>query len=253
MKRKQETVILTALILVISLLAGCAFLPTDGGAADTPAPEAAAAESASAEAEASAASEAPEVPEAPQEPAAAAPVKWSGIYRDFLLGGGYLVSGQTYEEGNPRFGIYDLDHNGVPELFATRGAMALANTEQYVYTIENNAVRFLGNAGHYESGFEYVKDARYPGLFNIWFHGGSGGVSYLAMVNGAYKETPVMEFQDGMEYTYTQLTDDDALYQFARDFYQPYSDVDPAKGGHLPMYTISEIESMGWDAFAGGF
>ena len=51
-----------ALILVISL-AGCDFLPAGGGAADTPAPDAAAAESVSAETEAPAAPEAtPEQP-----------------------------------------------------------------------------------------------------------------------------------------------------------------------------------------------
>lgn len=250
MKRKQETAILTALILVISLLAGCAFLPTGGGTADTPAPEAVAAESASTETEAPAASEAPE---APQEPAAAAPVDWSGIYRDFLLGGGYLASGQAYDDGNPRFGLYDLDQNGIPELLATRGALAMVDNTQYVYTIENNAVRFLGTAGMYETGFEYVYDARYPGLFNTWVHTGSGGVSYLTLVNGVYQETQVLEYHDGMEFTYTQLTDDDALYQFARAFYHGYGEIDPAAGDHLPMYPIPDIQSMGWDAFAGAF
>lgn len=243
----NQKALLTALALnLVISLAGCDFLPAGGGAADTPAPDAAAAESVSAE------TEAPAAPEAtPEQPAQA--VDWSGIYCDFLLGGGYLTSGQTYEGEYARFGLYDLDQNGVPELFATRGAFTMMDHEQYVYTIENNAVRFVGNAGMYETGFEYVYDSRYPGLFNTWIHTGSGGVSYLTLVNGVYRETQVLEFQDGMEYTYTQLTDDDALYQFARDLYQTYSDLDPSKGGHLPMYTISEIESMGWDAFAGSF
>ena len=34
MKRKQGTVMITALILLAALLAGCAFQPTGGGAAD---------------------------------------------------------------------------------------------------------------------------------------------------------------------------------------------------------------------------
>lgn len=249
MKRKQGISFLLALMLLVALLAGCSFLSSGSSTADTPAPEKTAEQSSAAVPEQT---RAPAAPEAPQEPAVK-PVDWSGIYRDFLLGGGYLTSGQTYDDGNPRFGLYDLDQNGVPELLATRGALAMVDHEQYVYTIENNAVRFLGTAGMYETGFDYAYDSRYPGLFNTWVHTGSGGVSYLTLVNGVYKETEVLEYHDGAEFTYTQLTDDDALYQFARSFYYGYGEINPSDGNRLPMYPISDIESMGWDTFAGSF
>ena len=122
MKRKQGISFLLALMLLAALLAGCSFQSSGGSTADTPAPEKTAEQSSAA------------VPEAPQEPAVES-VDWSGIYRDFLLGGGYLTSGQTYDDGNPRFGLYDLDQNGVPELLATRGALAMADHEQYSHVI----------------------------------------------------------------------------------------------------------------------
>lgn len=268
MKRMQGISVLLALTLLFALLAGCAFLPSGGNAADTPAPEETAQASASAETEAPAASEAPEAPPQP----AAETADWSAAYREFVLNGGFLSSGQEYggkllgEAGqsydNVRFALYDLDRSGVPELLAQKGGMIRLEMCQYVYTFEDGAVRFLGRVGAYEDGYALAPDSEYHGLFNIWMQMGCGDCSYVTVENGELQVTKVYSFEPNTNgsdptnnFLFTQVTEDDTLCQLAMKVYAPYHS---SMGSHenenrLPMYTIDEISGMGWDAFAGDF
>ena len=201
---------------------------------------------------------------------------WSVAYREFVLNGGFLSSGQEYGGMSfggtepsyeyVQFGLYDLDRNGVPELLAEKGATSRAAMSQYVYTFENGAVRFLGHVGAYETGYEFAPDSDYHGLFNIWMQMGCGDCSYVTVENGELQVTTVYSYQENVDrsdpnnpvwdgFLFTQVTEDDALYQLAMEVFEPYhnNSGDQILENGLPMYTIEEINGMGWNAFAGAF
>ena len=183
---------------------------------------------------------------------------WSAAYRGFVLDRGFAASGQEYgAEDRVRFGLYDMDLDGVPELIAYKGGASRAEEGKYVYTFSENQIRFLGKLGVYEKEVFYAPGSPYSGLFDDWMQMGEGDARYASYQDGRYEETIVYTFRmrtapdSNGNYEYDRKTDDDNLNQTAHNIFQTYSHVaqDANHPFVLPAPHLSEIESMGWDAF----
>ena len=175
---------------------------------------------------------------------------WSELYRTFVMDGRYLELGQRYElEEIPywdpiMFALYDMDGDGIPELFIFNGGLSMAERTNYVYTLSGNYVVYAGAAGFRESVLTYIADTRYPGVFcedgnmgyyRTYYYYFSDGVVQIEFVSAIeYEDTSAMD-----EYTETRETEDEALYDASKTTHE-----------RLQFYSLAEIQSMTWDEFA---
>ncbi len=149
---------------------------------------------------------------------------WSSQYESFVLNQEYLQSGLNFNSDaytQPRFGLFDLDQNGVPELFAYNGGPSLAASTDYVFTYESWGVNYIGNVGYRGCELYYYEGSTYSGLF---CSDGNNGV---------------------LRTTYYELRDGNIT---SRDIQEIGANLDSTQR-ILPFFTIDEIRNMGWDAF----
>ncbi len=184
---------------------------------------------------------------------------WSDAYNDFILGGKYKnwkgpdSFDNIWEEPDnpPKFGLYDIDRNGIPELLAG-GNEAMASNCYHVFTFVNGMVQFCGNAGFESSDLFVIPDCEYVGVF---CHDGKQDIYttvYYELVDARIAEHPVREWQHqwipkGEDYINTpgdpiRLTGDERLFQatFAHHV------------SKLLQYTKVQIQRMGWENFLSG-
>ena len=189
---------------------------------------------------------------------------WIGIYSSFILDGGYWNSGEEYwgddRFDSVKFAIYDLDQNDVPELIAFNNGPDMATMTNYIYTCQDTApdeeIRFLGNAGIRGFGFVYAPDSAYTGLFT---EGGNMGYftgEYFTIENGELHSEHVLDSigdYSGSEPVYTdeQYTEDDVLFDTFSGFFPDHYEEKGLR--ELIMYSVDEIESMGWEAFLSAY
>lgn len=183
---------------------------------------------------------------------------WSEAFYSFALGNKYTISGQIYGTyASIRFGLHDLDGDGVPELIAFNGGPSgMAGMTNYVYAYRNGKVTYLGDAGFRIGEFVYASGSGYPGLY---FQSGNSGYYpgyYYTVQNGRLKEELVLEtrerFQDDYITLYdTQKTSDNTLYGlFSGLFTENYDDWLSKRGrAEMSMLTIAELRIKGWDNF----
>ena len=168
---------------------------------------------------------------------------WSAAYREFVLNDGFLSSEDLYgslsDYSFVKFGLYDLNRDGIFELIAHSGTGKV----KYIYTFEDNMLKRIGSLA-YELPCRYLPDSQYPGLFNFGGDTGMYSSTYVIMENGILQETEIYGVLYRMNDTtrYPQ-TDDEALYQTA------ISVCEQEEGEELSVYTIEEIRSMGWESF----
>ena len=149
---------------------------------------------------------------------------WSSQYERFILNQEYLQIGRSFNSDaytQPRFSLYDLDQNGVPELFAYNGGPSLAASTDYVFTHESWGVNYIGNVGYRACELYYYAGSPFPGVF---CSDGNNGV---------------------IRTTYYEMSDDGILSQ-------DLGESAASPGGtqrFLPFYTLDEIRSMGWNSF----
>lgn len=184
---------------------------------------------------------------------------WSEAFYSFTLGGGFWNSGQLYYHTTAydavRFGLHDLDGDGVPELIAYNNCDFMAGMMDYIYAYQNGKVTYLGEAGFRGYNFVYAPGSGYPGLF--FQSGNAGGYPgyYYTVQNGQLKEEFVLYSSDSMSadhmiLTETQKTSDDTLYGlFSGYFDGAVSGKIKAGLAELSMLTIDEIRAKGWDNF----
>ena len=76
---------------------------------------------------------------------------WAPAYEQYILNGEYLTSAEpSYytEDADPiRFGLYDLDKDGFPELVAYNGCPFMAGACNYLFTYKNGQFSYIGDAG----------------------------------------------------------------------------------------------------------
>ena len=100
-------------------------------------------------------------------------IPWIKAYQDFLGNRKYLEMGQDYGNEVEIVGkLFDMDHDGIPEMILDNGYAGRALRSGYIYTYENGVI-FLDNGPSeayvdYEKGFEgtlygFYTDSYYTG------------------------------------------------------------------------------------------
>ena len=165
----------------------------------------------------------------------AADQRWSDAYRAYVFEQNvvyedygpsvidektFVIDNLQYYKGSyyePRFGLYDLDRDGIPELIIFNGSSAMAGATDYVFTFTQGQVRYTGKVGFRGCELYAVDDAAYPGLFCSDGNNGIVRTIYYILQNGVINATELSR-----------------------------------PGGStwaLPFYTIDEIRAMGWEEF----
>ncbi len=175
---------------------------------------------------------------------------WSDAYFDFVLNGNYLrETDPAFFDTDPSFSydteisfaIFDMDLNGTPELIAFNGCDYMADSTCYVYTFHGGSMEYIGSVGFRDCTMTYYRDATYPGLFCR-----SGNMGYLMTVyytvqNGRIHTENVLTENNNPDADppLTRDTQDEVLYNKA---------LNEARET-LTMYTIPQIQYMGWNEF----
>jgi hypothetical protein len=170
---------------------------------------------------------------------------WVDAYRRFITDREYLSAspGQYLNDEPHRFGLYDMDGSGIPELLIYNGDTSHGGSACIVYSYVNGGIREIGRTGSAwpegYSGLTGAGSSRYPGLF--WNDAGTGLVwteYYTVRDNAVVSETvKACEWETGE----IQIrTDDDELYSLNESAYKI----------PLEMYTYEEITAMDWFAYA---
>ena len=94
---------------------------------------------------------------------------WSGLYRAFILDGGFRVGERTYSESAEwpvRFTLSDLDGDRVPELFIRDPMRPMVQEPYDVYAIRSGEVTYLGRAGIRGGALHYAPGRDRDGVFS---------------------------------------------------------------------------------------
>ena len=170
---------------------------------------------------------------------------WDTVYGHFILDGTYLtMTDPAFFKEAPdtiRFGLYDLDADGFPELIAYNGCENMAGATNYVFTCKNGQLSYVGDVGFRGSVLRYYPTSNYHGLFCT--DGNNGLIISICydMQDGQIIQETVMEEDynvsgpDG-DPQITQITENDDLYT-ALLTQTPVT---------LDMFTVSEIRDIGW-------
>ena len=160
---------------------------------------------------------------------------WSDAYRTFVLEqnivyedyGSALMGDKTFTVGGqqffknqfsePKFSLYDMDRNGIPELIIFNGSPSMAGATDHVSTFTQGQVHYTGKIGFRGCELYAVDDAAYPGLFCSDGNNGVVRTEYYTLQNGVIN---------------------------ASELSRPGGSV-----WMLPFYTVDEIRAMGWEEF----
>lgn len=167
---------------------------------------------------------------------------WYNIYQDFILNREYLTSGQEYGYDfgsylDPIVSLYDLDRDGVPELLITNGYSARTDRWAYIYTCENNKIKYL-DIGPTDAFI--VENSEYSGIYGC-YGGGEFNWTYY------WKEGDTI----GNEYVFQEcygVAGDDTVIIQQTDNDKLFAESQKEKIG-LYGANVSEIVGIGWEYF----
>ena len=181
-------------------------------------------------------------------PAQVEDTSWSSVCERFVVDEEFLSNGLSFSgdpNSQPRFSLYDLDQNGVPELLAANGFGPMTGAKTYVFTCKDGRIQYVGSLRE-ASGYPFrYEDSSYPGIFAKWGEGTFYQQLYYEMNGEELVEIPVrtVAMTENLMQTSTSLTADQALYDYV------VSCEESDKNQRLFFYSLSEIRTMGWEAF----
>ena len=123
-------------------------------------------------------------------------IPWIKAYQDFLVNRKYLEMGQDYGNETEIVGkLFDMDHDGIPELILDNGYAGRVVRYGCVYTYDNG-VKYIGNGpseafADYEEGYNGT-------LFGLYSDSNYTGDGFL---NAYYKENNEIKTERIEEYT----------------------------------------------------
>ena len=173
---------------------------------------------------------------------------FSEILADFIGEERYLMNGeaQYLEEEEIRIGLYDMNADGVPELFVTNGSASFTNRFVHVYGFEDDAFHYLDDAGFRECLLYTAPGSGYPGVF---CQGGDSGFImeyyYTLEEDGSIKSELVASFEDT---SFKVESHDDQVVTQDEKLYEAWLQAWPREdnpGHYLPMFTSEELENSG--------
>lgn len=175
---------------------------------------------------------------------------WSGAYEDFVVNGKYLTAVYDYKESDDpahpwgtdfdhTAALYDMDADGVPELFMYNGYESRYMDGYYVYTFEDEQIRYIGRT----KMLAYKPGSQFTGIWSYWTAWGTEPdyYTYFRKEGGQLYSESVYSQEFDSSYKKPE-TDNTALYNefVSTDFFQL---------SHPRQIAVKEIQSMGWDAF----
>ena len=182
----------------------------------------------------------------PHPACAAETISWDTAYKEFILDGNYLSQEDPafYTETQEliRFGLYDLDKDGFPELIAYNGCEYMAGAANYVYTCKDGQVSYIGDAGFRGSVLQYYPTSDFPGLFCSDGNNGIIVTVYYEYKNGQFVQETVME-----EDYNTMSTDGEPQIKQVTENTDLYTVPLTQSPVTLDMFTVAEIRDMGWE------
>ncbi len=111
---------------------------------------------------------------------------WYNLYYDFIYNKKYLSMNNyyfgTYSEPI-LFMLHDMDFDGNPELLTTNGEFSMAGRTNYVYTIYNGSVIYVGHVGSRTAQMFYHMNSSHRGLYSQDGNMGWYGCNYYYMKN----------------------------------------------------------------------
>lgn len=176
-------------------------------------------------------------------PAKAAGLDWSEAYREFLYNEEFLTRSDANAGyfGEVSVCVYDLDADGMPELFLSNEA-DMARWAWYVYTYRNGEIVYLGNCGGRTAIPHYAPDTGFNGVFTTIAQQDNFTSFYEYLQNGKMISQRVSERQ------YLAETGDDEEL-FRTDNAELYLAFLLAANYELRTYTLEEIRAVPWEDF----
>ena len=176
---------------------------------------------------------------------------WKKAYQQFLDNKEYLNTDNIYDgdygeiEDPISFSLYDMDLDGIPELFYFTGSAYYWDSLTFVYSYDNGKVTLLEEtlASKDIVCYRHGRQTDYPGLFYNWGNPGNGGISYvykdgnIPVREEVYSETPLRNDPKGRE-GFNREVKDNKLYianEMADDV--------------LYFVTVDDYADMGWNKF----
>lgn len=174
---------------------------------------------------------------------------WSQAYQDFVINEKFLTIVVGYnspsrwgnEVGNHVI-LYDMDVDSVPELLIYNGYDNRHDGRYYAYTYADGQVTYIGLMDGF-FGIKYNPNSRLTGIWSYWTLAGADPDDYsYYWKEGNHLQRELVYSQEFNSTYKKQLTSDKELYNefVSVDYYtlpSPYE------------ISISEIRSVGWDAF----
>ncbi len=181
---------------------------------------------------------------------------WSDAYKYFVLNQKYLSFGQYYEnDGVPydycvsTFSLNDFEQDNIPELIIYDNSTDMAGSVWHVYKFDSE-IKYIGDIGFRTSYFYRVEN--YPGLF---FQCGKEGYFpgyYYSIEDGKIKDEHILtnkEEFNGEYFDYPVIKETENIDLFNKCVkLSGFNNNDPSEY-RLPEFSLSEINSMGWDTF----
>ena len=167
----------------------------------------------------------------------ASAARWSDEYQKIALNpyNEYYFINPLYPPNGyvvPRFSLYDLDHDGLPELFAFNGSPYYGAATCGVFNENGSAI---GYAGFTNCELYYYDDPAWPGVFcTDVIIGSSPDTIYYE------KHQKEVSSKDGKHGFADEVTKNDVTVR---------SDLPNGPKHYLSFYTREEINTMGWEAF----
>lgn len=191
----------------------------------------------------------PESTQMPVKPPAPDKFGWSAAYRDFLVNEEFLTSSFDYGDDTPSHpwgsdveqsaALYDMDVDGVPELFVYNGYESRYDGMYYVYTFSKKQIVYIGRI----MSLSYKPGSQFPGIWSYWTAWGTDPDYYsYAWKDGDQLHVETVYSQE-FGSTYQKRETDNA------ELYNEFISTDYSKLSYLRMTPVGEIQSMGWDSF----
>jgi len=183
--------------------------------------------------------------------------KWSDAYMDFIFNEMYLdvQLNPDYFDGIGFFGdmgyitflLYDIDNDGIPELFISNDR-DMAGWTRYVFTFRDGSIFYIGEIGMGWDTLHKAPETRYSGLFSFWMRQGSYMVDYVDL--DPAMSNPFFLFVCEGYLEWDDESNDDKFIEESRTtdsgLYNAYL---TSLDYPLHEYTLEEIQTMTWEKF----
>lgn len=186
----------------------------------------------------------------PLSPSFAPNKDWNSAYRDFVINEKFLYAVFDYSDSNDpshpwgnevskMVTLYDMDADGVPELFIHSGYADRFSEMYYVYTFSDGQIAYIGRIKE----LYYKPGSQFEGIWSYWTESGTDPDYFnygrkegnRLYVEGVYSQ----EFNSTYKKPETNNT---ALYN-------EFISTDFSSLQRLHTVVLERIKVMGWDAF----